>query len=318
MASLLDTCKTDKLDSDISPRTNSSTEESCHSPGSDGGQTPFRPWTIGNQSPLNKSGLTDRMVQQACFLYPNLFSEALRPDTRYLINNFLLSHTYFLAANYGFRHHPYDLNAWRNIASHYNNINNNKVDQDAVLDLSMGNYTCAKCNKIFTSAHGLEVHVRRTHTGSRPFTCDICNKTFGHEVSLDQHRIVHAQERAFSCKQCGKTFKRSSTLATHLLIHSDTRPFPCMYCGKRFHQKSDMKKHTYIHTGEKPHKCMQCGKCFSQSSNLITHSRKHTGFKPFPCERCGRAFQRKVDLRRHVETQHVMVVDSGVIRQATV
>ncbi|KAG8197735.1 hypothetical protein JTE90_006785 [Oedothorax gibbosus] len=165
-------------------------------------------------------------------------------------------------------------------------------------------YSCVKCDKMFSTPHGLEVHSRRSHSGRRPFACELCSKTFGHEVSLSQHRAVHTAERTFECKQCGKTFKRSSTLSTHLLIHSDTRPYPCQYCGKRFHQKSDMKKHTYIHTGEKPHKCTVCGKAFSQSSNLITHSRKHTGFKPFACDICGRAFQRKVDLRRHKETQH--------------
>ncbi len=37
---------------------------------------------------------------------------------------------------------------------------------------------------------------------------------------------------------------------------------------------------------------------------MITHSRKHTGFKPFQCHKCLRAFQRKVDLRRHIDTQH--------------
>ncbi|KAG5677600.1 hypothetical protein PVAND_007344 [Polypedilum vanderplanki] len=166
-------------------------------------------------------------------------------------------------------------------------------------------YSCIKCEKMFSTPHGLEVHARRSHNGKRrPFACELCNKTFGHEISLSQHRAVHNVEKVFECKQCGKAFKRSSTLSTHLLIHSDTRPYPCQFCGKRFHQKSDMKKHTYIHTGEKPHKCQMCGKAFSQSSNLITHSRKHTGFKPFTCDQCHKAFQRKVDLRRHKETQH--------------
>ncbi|BFZ00245.1 hypothetical protein BsWGS_03284 [Bradybaena similaris] len=176
-------------------------------------------------------------------------------------------------------------------------------------------FHCGQCNKPFNTPHGLEVHVRRSHAGSRPYACEVCNKTFGHSVSLHQHRSTHVQERSFECHQCGKTFKRSSTLSTHLLIHSDTRPYPCPFCGKRFHQKSDMKKHTYIHTGEKPHKCQQCGKAFSQSSNLITHSRKHTGFKPFACGQCGRAFQRKVDLRRHFETQHSF---GSVLRSAEI
>ncbi|XP_024277764.1 zinc finger protein Gfi-1-like [Oncorhynchus tshawytscha] len=167
-----------------------------------------------------------------------------------------------------------------------------------------GTYKCIKCSKAFSTPHGLEVHVRRSHSGTRPYACDICGKTFGHAVSLEQHKAVHSQERSFDCKICGKSFKRSSTLSTHLLIHSDTRPYPCQHCGKRFHQKSDMKKHTFIHTGEKPHKCQVCGKAFSQSSNLITHSRKHTGFKPFGCDLCSKGFQRKVDLRRHKESQH--------------
>ncbi|XP_060697598.1 zinc finger protein Gfi-1b [Hemiscyllium ocellatum] len=182
------------------------------------------------------------------------------------------------------------------------------IDYSTHYSSASSSYNCIKCNKVFSTAHGLEVHVRRSHSGIRPYACELCGKTFGHGVSLEQHMNIHSQERIFECKMCGKSFKRSSTLSTHLLIHSDTRPYPCQYCGKRFHQKSDMKKHTYIHTGEKPHKCQVCGKSFSQSSNLITHSRKHSGFKPFGCELCTKGFQRKVDLRRHRETQHGMKV----------
>jgi DNA-directed RNA polymerase subunit RPC12/RpoP len=49
-------------------------------------------------------------------------------------------------------------------------------------------YSCMKCEKIFSTPHGLEVHARRSHNGKRPFACQLCNKTFGHEISLTQHR----------------------------------------------------------------------------------------------------------------------------------
>ena len=60
-----------------------------------------------------------------------------------------------------------------------------------------GAYECVKCLKQFSTPHGLEVHVRRSHSGKRPYACDICNKTFGHSVSLTQHRAVHTQEKSF-------------------------------------------------------------------------------------------------------------------------
>lgn len=49
-------------------------------------------------------------------------------------------------------------------------------------------YSCMKCEKMFSTPHGLEVHSRRTHHGKKPYACELCNKTFGHEVSLSQHR----------------------------------------------------------------------------------------------------------------------------------
>ncbi len=49
-------------------------------------------------------------------------------------------------------------------------------------------YCCIKCDKIFPTSHGLEVHSRRSHSGKRPYACELCNKTFGAEISLSQHR----------------------------------------------------------------------------------------------------------------------------------
>lgn len=188
---------------------------------------------------------------------------------------------------------------------HFENTMKTQHENEQRQSNSHDTFTCNTCQKIFCTPHGLEVHVRRSHAGSRPYGCATCGKSFSHYVSLAQHKKTHNTVKIFECKTCGKHFKRSSTLSTHMLIHADIRPFSCDYCGKRFHQKSDMKKHMLVHTGEKPHKCRQCGKCFSQSSNLITHSRKHLGFKPFACQTCGRAFYRKVDLRRHSHVHRI-------------
>ncbi|KAJ6655841.1 hypothetical protein lerEdw1_004706 [Lerista edwardsae] len=62
--------------------------------------------------------------------------------------------------------------------------------------ISAGSYKCVKCSKVFSTPHGLEVHVRRSHSGTRPFACEMCGKTFGHAVSLEQHKAVHSQVRA--------------------------------------------------------------------------------------------------------------------------
>lgn len=51
-------------------------------------------------------------------------------------------------------------------------------------------FSCVKCEKMFSTPHGLEVHARRSHNGKRPFACELCNKTFGHEISLSQHRYI--------------------------------------------------------------------------------------------------------------------------------
>jgi growth factor independent 1 len=58
-------------------------------------------------------------------------------------------------------------------------------------------YSCIKCEKMFSTPHGLEVHARRSHNGKRPFACELCNKTFGHEISLSQHRSVLTSQHYF-------------------------------------------------------------------------------------------------------------------------
>ncbi|KAK2535374.1 hypothetical protein Q9233_003671 [Columba guinea] len=69
------------------------------------------------------------------------------------------------------------------------------LDYSMHFSSDMETYHCVKCNKVFSTPHGLEVHVRRSHSGTRPFACEVCGKTFGHAVSLEQHTNIHSQSR---------------------------------------------------------------------------------------------------------------------------
>ncbi|XP_021702499.1 testis-specific zinc finger protein topi-like [Aedes aegypti] len=109
-------------------------------------------------------------------------------------------------------------------------------------------FTCPEsgCNRSFTIRPDLKDHIRKCHTGERPYHCDLCDKRFLTGSVYYQHRLIHRGERRYGCEECGKRFYRADALKNHQRIHSGEKPYSCPHCPKQFRQRGDREKHIRV------------------------------------------------------------------------
>ncbi|KAG7170931.1 uncharacterized protein LOC121863778 [Homarus americanus] len=83
---------------------------------------------------------------------------------------------------------------------------------------------------------------------------------------------------SIKCQICNRVFPREKSLQAHLRTHTGERPYQCDYpgCTKAFTQSGQLKTHQRLHTGEKPFICSAPG-CTSR----FTHANRHCAEHPY-------------------------------------
>lgn len=163
-------------------------------------------------------------------------------------------------------------------------------------------FQCQVCRKSFNRSDKLKIH-QRGHTGNKPYRCQICSYSSADSSSLKKHLRIHTNERPFKCQMCSYASRNSSQLIVHLRTHTGDSPFQCQLCDAKFKINSDLKRHVRTHTGEKPFKCDLCDYRCSIKANLKSHYRiNHSTEHQLQCDVCGFTSSSRKTYKEHIKT----------------
>uniref|UniRef100_A0A3B3TFL9 C2H2-type domain-containing protein n=1 Tax=Paramormyrops kingsleyae TaxID=1676925 RepID=A0A3B3TFL9_9TELE len=110
-----------------------------------------------------------------------------------------------------------------------------------------GFYHCTLCKKTFSKIGSLNAHLR-SHVDEKVHCCNYCGNKIG---SLKVHLQSHVDEkRPFSCNLCIKSYGHPGQLQIHKRVHTEERPYCCPRCGKSFSEHNQLKVHLQTHMGE--------------------------------------------------------------------
>ena len=142
---------------------------------------------------------------------------------------------------------------------------------------------CSHCGKAFTQKTNLLIH-ERSHTGQKPFKCDLCSQTYRLECHLEKHRFKDHNNPYHMCDLCGKgfikfKFKRAwyyhQKKCGKEMSKKEPKNYNCQFCEKVFPKKDACNRHMKSHTKQKDFVCSECGKEYADKRNLLTHSSSH-------------------------------------------
>ena len=159
--------------------------------------------------------------------------------------------------------------------------------------MSKEKFSCKICEREYLGKGALQAHERNAHSSEQELQlfCDICTKTFGNTLSLENHVQSIHKEMKVSCDQCERIFSLKSSLYTHKKSIHAGAIFTCEICSSELRSKQALLKHVKSKHYESENRpmlsCKICAwTCSSQGGNLKAHLKTHISEKSNKCNQC--------------------------------
>ncbi len=158
-------------------------------------------------------------------------------------------------------------------------------------------YFCSRCNLECSSRYHLRTH-ERTHTGDRPYGCNVCGRRFNRPYEWKVHVLKHATNGRH--KEVSRAFEQNLELGMEKVngdpgVQSLRPPLPQRYF--------DIDKPPPKDDANRPFQCAICFKAFATNFILTAHLKTHLNTRHV-CDMCDASYTRKFKLQAHREKVH--------------
>ena len=176
-----------------------------------------------------------------------------------------------------------------------------QIHEDVIVD-------CEFCDLKFVGQYLYSRHLRRKHQSTH--TCKDCGRTFGHKSLFDIHVRTHSGERPFVCELCGASYPIQGSLTHHMKAsHSNwhkerKKEKQCDRCQRCFYTNHSLNFHIRtVHENIKDFHCSECGNSYKGSTQLKRHMETHAGIT-INCQFCERTFNSTSYYSKHLRRKH--------------